>query len=167
MVLPGEVVTDEVLGTAIAETEALVNSRPLTEVSSDSGLEAIIPNHFLISRDNPVLPCGVFSDKEILSKKRWRQTQVVVNQVWGRWMKECLPALIEGKKGNLPSHNHSVGNLVLVVDEKIQRGGWPIARVTRNFPGKDDTIRVCEVKTKCGLYKKPATKVALLDECPP
>ena len=62
VVLHGQVVTDEVLETAFAETEALVNSRPLTEVSSDSGLEAITPNHFLISRANPVLPCGVFSD---------------------------------------------------------------------------------------------------------
>ena len=38
-----------------AETEPLVNSRPVTEVSSDSGLEAIASNHFLVSRANPVL----------------------------------------------------------------------------------------------------------------
>ena len=75
VVLHGQVVTDEVLETAFAETEALVNSRPLTEVSSSSSdLEAITPNHFLISRANPVLPCGVFADKEISSKKQWRQT---------------------------------------------------------------------------------------------
>ena len=53
--------------TSFTETEALVNSRPLKELSSDSGLEAITPNHFLISLANPVLPCGVFSDKEISS----------------------------------------------------------------------------------------------------
>ena len=80
--LHGQVVTDEVLETAFAETEALVNSRPLTEVSSSSSdLEAITPNHFLISRANPVLPCGVFADKKISSKKRWRQTQVIINQI--------------------------------------------------------------------------------------
>ena len=166
MVLHGQVVTDEVLETAFAETEALVNSRPVTEVSSDSGLEAITPNHFLISRATPVLTCGVFSDKEISSKKHWRQTQVVVNQVWNRWLKEYLPALIERKKWNLPSHNLSVGDLVLVIDEKTQRGDWPLGHVTRIFPRKDDTVRVCEVKTKCGLYKKPVTKLALLEECP-
>ena len=122
MVLHGQVVTDEVLETAFAEMKALVNSRPLTQVSSDNGLEAITPNHFLISRANPVLPCGVFSDMEISSKKRWRQTQVVINQVWSRWLKEYLPALIERKKWNLPSRNLSVSDLVLVVDEKTQRG---------------------------------------------
>ena len=84
VVLHGQVVTDEVLETAFAETEALVNSRPLTEMTSDSGFEAITPNYFLISRANPVLPCGVFSDKEISSKKHWRQTQVIVNQLCNR-----------------------------------------------------------------------------------
>jgi len=79
VVLHGQVVTDEVLETTFAETEALVNSRPLTEVSSDSGLEAITQNHLLISCASPVLPCGVFSDKEVSSKKHWRQTQVVIN----------------------------------------------------------------------------------------
>ena len=70
-----------------------------SEVSSDdSGLEAITPNHFLICRANPVLPCGVFSDKEISSKKRWRQAQVVLDHFWNRWLKEYLPALIERKK---------------------------------------------------------------------
>ena len=80
------------------------------------------------------------------------------------WLKEYLPALI---KKNLPSHNLSVGDLALVFNEKTQRGDWPLARVTRTFPGKDDTILVCEVKRKCSLYKKPVAKLALLDECPP
>ena len=42
MVFHGQVVTDKILETAFVETEALVNSRLLTEVSSRSGLEAII-----------------------------------------------------------------------------------------------------------------------------
>jgi len=65
------------------------------------------------------------------------------------------------EKWNLPSYNLSVADLVLVVDEETQRGEWPL------FPGKDDTIRVCQVKTKYGLYKKPVAKLALLEECPP
>ena len=71
------------------------------------------------------------------------------------------------EKWNLPSHNLSVDDLVLVVNQKTQRKDWLLTRVTRIFPGKEDTIRVCEVKTKCGLYKKPVAKLALLEECPP
>ena len=75
--------------------EPLINNRPLTKVSSESGLEAITPNHFLTSCANPLLPCGVYSGKEISSKKRSRQKQVVVNQVLSRWLIECLPAQTE------------------------------------------------------------------------
>lgn len=153
MALHGQVVTDEVLKTAFPETEALVNSRPLTEVSSDSDLAAITSNHFLISLADPVLPCGVFSNKEISSKKHWRQIQVIVNHVWTRWLKEYPPTLIQRKKWNLPSHNLNIGDLVLIVDEKTQRGDWPLARVAKIFPGKDGIVHVCEAKTKCHLYK--------------
>ena len=128
VVLHGQVVTDEVLETAFAETEALVNSRPLTKVSSDgSDLEELTTNHFLIPRANPVLPCGVFANKEISSKKRWRQTQVIVNQVWARWLREYQPTLIARKKWNQSTRNVN-GDLVLVVDEKTQRGDWPLER---------------------------------------
>ena len=100
VVFHGQVVTDEVLETAFAETEALVNSRPHTEVTSCSGdLEAITLADFLISRAKPVLPCGVFADKEISSKKGWRHLQVIINQVWARWLCEYLPTLIARKKG--------------------------------------------------------------------
>ena len=84
-VLKKQVLTDEVLATTMAEVESLVNSRPLTEVSSDvDAMEAITPNHFLLGRPSINLSPGVFVDKEISSRKRWRQAQVVTNHLWGR-----------------------------------------------------------------------------------
>ena len=51
-VLQNQVLTDEVLLTAFAEVEWLVNSRPLTEISSDvDDLEALTPNHFIIEEE--------------------------------------------------------------------------------------------------------------------
>ena len=99
------------------------------------------------------------------SKKLWRQTQVIINQVWVSWVREYLPTLIARKKWN-QSTNVKVGDLVLVVDEKTQRGDWPLARIMKIFPGKDDTVHVYEVKTKAGVHKKPVAKLVLLEECP-
>ena len=83
VVLQNQVLTDEVLLTAITEVGSLVNSRPLTEVSSDADdLEALAPNHFLIGRATPNLPPGIFADKEISSQKRWRQAQVITTHIW-------------------------------------------------------------------------------------
>ena len=98
-VLRNQVLTDEVLVTAITEVEWLVNSRPLTEVSSDvDDLEALTPNHFIIGRASPNLPPGIFADKKISCQKRWRQAQVITTHVWNRWLRENLPGLAVRKK---------------------------------------------------------------------
>ena len=66
VVLQNQVLTDEVLLTAFAELEWLVNSRPLTEVSSDvDDLEALTPNHTIIGRGTVNLPPGFLVDREI------------------------------------------------------------------------------------------------------
>ena len=87
VVLQNQVLTDEVLLAAFAEVEWLVNSRPLTEVSSDvDDLEALTPNHFIIGRGTVNLPPGVFVDREISSHKCWCQAQVVATHIWNRWL---------------------------------------------------------------------------------
>ena len=86
VVLHNQVVTDEVLLTAMAEVESLVNGHPLIEVSSDvNDLDALTPNHFIVGRNVPNLPPGIFADKEISSQKCWRQAQVITSHVWKRW----------------------------------------------------------------------------------
>ena len=73
--LKKQVLTDEVLATTMAVVESLINSRTLTEVSSDvDALEAITPNHFILGRPSINLSPCVFTDKEISSRKRWRQS---------------------------------------------------------------------------------------------
>ena len=96
VVLQNQVLTDEVWLTAFAEVEWPVNSRPLTEVSSDvDDLEALTPNHFIIGRGTLNLPPGVF---EISSHKLWRQAQVVATHIRNRWLRGGLPCLITRKK---------------------------------------------------------------------
>ena len=168
VVLQNQVLTDEVLLTAFAEVEWLVNSRPLTEVSSDlEDLEALTPNHFIMGRGTHNLPPGVFVDREISSHKRWRQAQVVATHIWNRWLREYLPSLITRKKWLQPTANVKIGDLVLVVDYAVPRGYWPLGRIVKVFPGHDNIVRSAEVKTKFGVMKRPVTKLALLEECSP
>lgn len=116
---------DEVLLTAITEVESLVNSHPLTEVSSDAdNLEALTPNHFLIGRATPNLPPGTFTDKEISSQKRWRQAQVITTHIWKRWLLEYLPGLTARKKWFQAIPNLKVGDLMLIVHYGTPRGCW-------------------------------------------
>lgn len=99
VVLKNQVLTDEVLSTAFAEVEWLVNSRPLTEVSSDlDDLQALTPNQFILGRGTLNLPPGVFVDNEISRHKRWRQAQVIATHLWNQWLRGYLPGLITRKK---------------------------------------------------------------------
>ncbi|XP_071819875.1 uncharacterized protein [Apostichopus japonicus] len=70
-VLRQQTVTDEVLTTVLAEVESILNSRPLTDFSSDpKDEEPLTPNHLLLMRHGPDTPvdAGVSYDR-----KRWLQ----------------------------------------------------------------------------------------------
>ncbi|XP_071479017.1 uncharacterized protein [Diadema antillarum] len=55
--LKEQLVTDEALTTLMTEVEAILNARPLTQLSMDSNDdEPLTPNHLLLLRQNPSLP---------------------------------------------------------------------------------------------------------------
>lgn len=63
--------------------EALLNAHPLTPVSSDPTVDALIPNHFLHGRPNIQLH-DFDAQPQALSKRRWMDAQEIVNHVWNR-----------------------------------------------------------------------------------
>ena len=82
------------LRTALVEAEGILNSRPITHVSSDAGdIETLTPNHFLLLQANPSYEDADVSDWEINSKNLWRQSQALTNFFWRRVTKEYLPSL--------------------------------------------------------------------------
>ena len=67
----------------MAEVESLLNSRPITPVSSDPlDYEALTPNHFLLGRASVNIPVGVMTDRDLFSRKQWKHSQVMANHFW-------------------------------------------------------------------------------------
>ncbi|XP_074656823.1 uncharacterized protein LOC141910032 [Tubulanus polymorphus] len=80
--------------TVLRTTQGAINSRPLTYNSSDpNDLTPITPNHFLDGGASSIVSFGKFENREINSRKRWRQCQVLADRVWRRWIIEYLPSL--------------------------------------------------------------------------
>ena len=165
VILKDRTITDELLSTAMAEVEALLNSRPLTHVSVDPrDLEPITPNHFLTGYASARSPIPAVSDSDLSSRKRWRMLQMLMNHFWKRWLKEYLPRLHSRQKWVEENQNLKPGSTVLVIDENTTRGQWQVGRVLEVFPGKDDLVRVARILTKSGEYTRPITKLCLLEQ---
>ena len=157
-------VTDEVLATVLAEMEFVLNSRPLTYVSSDaSDPAALTPNHLLLGRDAPCLPPGVFSGEALNTRRRWKHAQLIVEHFWKRWSREYVSTLMRREKWTRETRQLAVGD-VLVVEDNAPRGRWPIARVSKLFPGSDGRVRSVELQSASGTYVRPVARLCLFQE---
>ena len=155
--------SDEELQTAFCRAEALLNSRPLTNVSSDpNDLPPITPASLIIGQTRLDFSSDDLEAAET-TRKRWRRLQQLSAEFWRRWMREYLPTLQGRQKWTEPSDNLREGETVLVADHNAPRGSWPLARVTKTYPGPDGLVRVVEVKTARGVYKRPVTKTVRLE----
>ena len=47
-----------------------------------------------------------------------------------------------------------VGDIVLLVEKNIARGQWNTGSVMKTYPGLDKLVRVVDVKTSDGIYKR-------------
>lgn len=159
-----QIVSDESLRTLTTEVQGILNSRPMTPVSSDPrDLEPITPNHLLLLRSNLNLPPGVFSKEDMYSRRRWRQVQYLSDIFWKRWLKEYLPTLHERSKWLKPRPSLAIGDLVLIVDENVHRGKWPLGRVEEVFRGKNGFVRSARIHTSLTTFIRPVTKLCFLE----
>ena len=139
--------TDEVLLTLICEIENILNSRPLTSVSTDpNDCEALTPNHLLRLYSGVTFPPGLFDANDVHHRRRWRQIQHMAEVFWHRWRKEYLPLLMLRQKWTKTQRSLKPGDLVLVIDQLLPRNFWCTGRVESVSVGKDGLVRSANVK---------------------
>ena len=149
--------------TVFAQISGLINSRPLTAKSS-SPLDhpPLTPNHFLIGRGDlpcPEVPCEEFKGD---SRKRREVCNAMVDGFWRRWL-DCIHKLSPRPKWHRSAENLEEHDVVLIIGEDKARGSWKMAEVVQLYPGKDDLVRVVDVKSADGVVaKRPVTKLILL-----
>jgi hypothetical protein len=155
---------DYSLITLFCEVESIINSRPITKSSSDpEDLEAITPNHLLLMKPGPQLPCGIFTKEDNYAKRRWKQVQFLADVFWTRWSKEYLTLLQERQKWIKPRRNVTIDDIVLLADN-APRNSWALGRVVNVIPDQRGLVRIAEVKTKTNVLSRPIHKLCVILE---
>ncbi|XP_065073850.1 uncharacterized protein LOC135697916 [Ochlerotatus camptorhynchus] len=149
----GRTLTDEVLLTTLAEAEDLINSRPLTYVSLEPGVdEALTPNHFVqgvgaIRTEHSVQP----TNEADALRDRYKRSQLLADKLWTRWISEYLPSINQRTNWHSESLPLERGDLVYIADD-ITRKNWIRGIVVETYQGADGRIRQAVVKTAKGEF---------------
>lgn len=163
-VVGNQVLSFEEFYTVLTQIEALLNSRPLCPLNDDpADVSSILcPGMFLNLEPVHSLPDPNLGHIKIGRLSRWQLVQSLQQHFWHKWRSEYLHTLIQRGKWTNPSTPIKIGTMVLLTDESTSPFHWPLGRITEIFPGKDKIVRVVNVKTIKGSYKRPVTKVCPL-----
>ncbi|KAG5894646.1 hypothetical protein JTB14_017360 [Gonioctena quinquepunctata] len=162
-VIGDQLLTYEEFSTLLTEIEALLNSRPLCQLSADpTAPEALTPAHFLT-----LAPLRGFSSEKVdnIPVNRLDRFQLVdrmVQDFWNRWRLEYLSSLQIRKKWNNQHPNIAVGTVVILKTDNAPPLHWPLAVVTAVHPGSDGVVRNVTLKTSKGIFTRPVVKLCPL-----
>jgi hypothetical protein len=163
-VLCSHVLTFEELYTVLVQIEGILNSRPITPMSSDiEDMSFLTPAHFLTGAS---LTCYPEQDITNLPENRlkfWRRCTALQQHFWRYWSKQYLNVLQNRPKWKTSVPNVKEGALVILRELDTPPMTWPMARVTKTFPGHDGKVRALEVKKANGkVHTTSITKVCIL-----
>ncbi|XP_062704324.1 uncharacterized protein LOC134286689 [Aedes albopictus] len=149
--------------TVLTQIEAILNSRPLFSSSADPNEpEAITPGHFLIGRELTAIPEPNLEDTKLNRLSRWQLVQRIRDHFWRRWSREYLNTLQTRQKWTKGCKNVIPDTVVLLKEDNIPPQSWKLGRIVNVYPGSDSVVRVADVQTVNGVFRRPISKLAPL-----
>ena len=159
------------MNTIVTEVEAVLNSRPLTYIQTDS-TNVLTPFHLYTgSRALDPPDPRIVSFNEMAAegaRKRVLKLDKIIGSFWNTWSKDYLTSLREnsinlGRKGEGPK----VGDVVVIHHDDKKRTLWKLGRVIDLLRGKDGIVRGARVKTDSkylgGIIERPLQKLFPLE----
>lgn len=154
--------TFEEFSTLLCQIEACINSRPLVPLSPDpNDVRALSPGHFLIGAPLMELPEGNTNPTFSLSS-RYRLILQLKKQFWTRWSRDYLSQLMSRPLNQRSPKVIQVGDLALIKEDSSSPLHWKLGRIVQVFPGKDNVIRVVELKVASGIISRPVSRLVIL-----
>ncbi|XP_023313216.1 uncharacterized protein LOC111691290 isoform X1 [Anoplophora glabripennis] len=163
-ILGNSFLTYEELYTVVVQIEAVLNSRPLTPLSSDpADLIALTPSHFLIGDVLTTIPQENVVDTPVNRLSLYKKLQQMLQHFWRRWSTEYISNLQNRTRWNSQSPQEIQPNtMVLLKEDNLPPLQWKLGRVSEVYRGKDNIVRVVSVKTSSGIVKRAVRKLCIL-----
>ena len=148
---------DELL-TIATDVEGVLNSRPLTYVSTDDQEEPLTPSHLMMGYRVMSLPDVSFQDDPNYNEtpdnlnRRMKHLIRTSKKFWSRWRREYLSELREAHRSC--RRNKGVkepvkeGAVVIVYEQGSPRGLWRIGRIEGVIKGHDGGARAAHVRVQ-------------------
>ncbi|XP_022837371.1 uncharacterized protein LOC111364652 isoform X2 [Spodoptera litura] len=155
--------TYEELSTCLVQIEAILNSRPLTPLSSDpSDLSYLSPSHFLIGRPLTSVPRPLLTDANIQRLQRFDRVEKLRQHFWKRFCNEYVSLLQQKTKWQTAGQDLKTGTMVLVRDANLPPLLWLLGRVVAVKTGSDGHCRVADVRTRKGIITRAYNNICPL-----
>ncbi|XP_066592054.1 uncharacterized protein [Prorops nasuta] len=154
-VVGNTVFTLEQFNTFVNEIEAVLNSRPMTSLSSDpNDIIALTPAHYLIGRTFTTLPESDFSSVNENRLAVWQHLSKMRQDFWKTWNLEYLNSLQERQKWFKDGPVLKVGMVVLIKEKHVPCFNWNLGRIEELHLGEDGIARAATIKTNAGKIKR-------------
>ena len=136
--------TDEELLTFLAEAERVVNDRPITKMSGDpKDPTPLSPSDLLLLRGNA--SSSTIADTNPL-RRRWAIVQDLASTFYERFLAEYLSSQQPRSKWQRERPAIRVNDVVLVAEEDLPRGQWPLGIVVEAVTSEDGRVRSARVR---------------------
>ena len=154
------------LEVALYRIERSINFRPITKSVDQTPLR---PADFLYPSCGYSEAPSKDPDREIL-EKLYSQQRKAVAEVWSRWKREYITNLPLIVPKHFENGDLKLGDLVMVNEKdhhiKQNRLLWPLGRITKLLPGKDNKIRSVELQTPTGSYTRAIQRLHKIELSP-
>lgn len=155
--------TYEELSTVLTQIEACLNSRPISQLSTNPHDPfPLTPGHFLVGEPLLLVPDVNYEQSNISSLKRWQFTQRMVQDFWRRWSQEYLIQFLNRYRWAYQKPEPNIGDIVLVKEDGLPPGKWLFGLIVQKFPGMDGITRVVNIKCKDSVIKRAVSKLCVL-----
>ncbi|KAK5979467.1 Integrase catalytic domain-containing protein [Trichostrongylus colubriformis] len=152
------------LQTVVAEIEATINSRPMTPYrEKDTFAYVLRPIDFISPYANVQLPPLSSQSDPIFDVSHhlvpwYKEMLAILDQFWDLWHVDYLSALRERHQNRIRQGKYSIstpqlGHIVIVADDKLARGQWPYGLIEKLHFGKDNCVRLADVRMPNGKTK--------------